>query len=465
MPKRTHDGLKKRCDCGRRKWSKCSHPWHFSFHHAGREHRFSLDVVARQRGERNLPRTKSEADIWRDRLRSEIRSGAVPNVVPAAAAPTTRLTFADVVKAYRERYVNVPTRRPSAKAMFEIHLNMLLRAPLPAANGATVKLEDKPIADVTKADVEAIRAGRRAELARAAAARRAVPEEGIEPVRETKRQQVRRPGSKAGEVGINRLLARLRHVFSWAIAEGYVTETPFKRQGVTVIKLEHRAETVRQRRLQPGEETALLEHADKHLRALIVAALSTGCRLGELLSLQWSHVRRDDAGNPKMLALAAGQTKTNQARALPVGAKLRAILEMRQHDPAGELHKPTAFVFGNDVGEEVTSVRTAWEKACTAAQVTDLHFHDLRREFACRLLESSADLHDVRDFLGHANITTTSAYLASSPVRLARAMERLDALDAAAAPAAEEDPKDSHTVRTNEAEDNNGRAEGSAVTH
>ena len=48
---------------------------------------------------------------------------------------------------------------------------------------------------------------------------------------------------------------------------------------------------------------------------------------------------------------------------------------------------------------------------------------DLRREFACRLLESSADLHDV---LGHANITTTSRYLRSRPGRLAKALERLE---------------------------------------
>jgi integrase len=52
----------------------------------------------------------------------------------------------------------------------------------------------------------------------------------------------------------------------------------------------------------------------------------------------------------------------------------------------------------------------------------NLRIHDLRREFACSLLESSADLHDVRDFLGHASITTTSRYLASSPIRLAQAL-------------------------------------------
>ena len=42
-------------------------------------------------------------------------------------------------------------------------------------------------------------------------------------------------------------------------------------------------------------------------------------------------------------------------------------------------------------------------------------------------MEASADLHDVRDFLGHAHITTTSRYVRSTPVRLAQALERMEA--------------------------------------
>ena len=61
---------------------------------------------------------------------------------------------------------------------------------------------------------------------------------------------------------------------------------------------------------------------------------------------------------------------------------------------------------------------------CEQAGIVDLHFHDLRREFACRLLESRAELHDVRDFLGHTNITTTSRYLRSTTLRLERALMR-----------------------------------------
>ncbi len=46
---------------------------------------------------------------------------------------------------------------------------------------------------------------------------------------------------------------------------------------------------------------------------------------------------------------------------------------------------------------------------------------------ASRLMDSSANLQDVRDCLGHANITTTSRYVRSTPVRLAQALERMEA--------------------------------------
>jgi hypothetical protein len=97
---------------------------------------------------------------------------------------------------------------------------------------------------------------------------------------------------KSGETGINRLLARLRAVFNWAIGEGYVGRTPFKREGVTVVKLEGKAEKRRRRRLLPGEEQGMIAHAGPHLQALIIAALETGCRIGELLSLQWKEIEQ-----------------------------------------------------------------------------------------------------------------------------------------------------------------------------
>ena len=403
---RDNGGLKKRCGCPRRQWSKCAHPWHFGFAHNGKEHRWSLHKVAGKPV--GYWMSKTEAQAIADRLRSDIRAGSLAD---SGTAPDTELTFGDVVERYLERHVRVPTRRPAAQQIMEWHLGVLRRAEVPAAGGTTIRLEHKPLAAISKADVEAVRDGRRA------AAKSCVSTERV------------RPGCKDGEVGINRLLARLRHVFSFAIAEGYAPESPFKRHGVTVVKLDSRAETPRHRRLESGEQDRLLQHAGDHLRALIVAILFTGCRVGELLNLTWNQIRRDEDRKPRLLMLPATNTKTYRLRPIPIGVRLSAELDMLQHGPDGTAFGPEAFVFGNRVGEKVNSVKKAWAGACRRAGISGLQIRDLRREFASRLRESGASDHDVRDFLGHANITTTSRYLASTPLRLEQALAKLEAGD------------------------------------
>ena len=131
--------------------------------------------------------------------------------------------------------------------------------------------------------------------------------------------------TKGGHVALNRFKARVRHFFNWAIAQGYRDDTPFKRHGVNVVRLNGAAETVRARRLQPGEEERLIAAATPHLRALIIGALSTGCRVGELLTLQWQDVQVDGSGRYRALILRAGKTKTGTLRVVPVGQRLAAV--------------------------------------------------------------------------------------------------------------------------------------------
>ena len=351
-----------------------------------------------------IPASKTEAKALADRLRGEIRAGRTPVARPVPTPDVSGLTFGDVCDRYLLEYVgeiDTPDGprwtgqhlRPRTAQQAEYHIGTIRRIPVPAAHGSTIPLEMKPFTNVNTTDIKTVQAARRSH----------------------------------GLVGCNRLMARLRHIFTWSIVEGLTDRSPFTRGGVSLVTLDHRAETERTRRLQPRERTRLLQHAHPHLQALIIAALSTGCRLGELLSLQWSQIQRDEKREAQLIVLPASKTKTHDLRVIPVSSDLRAVLEMRRTDPKGEALPPEAFVFGNPVGERIGSVKTAWRNTCRRAGITDLHFHDLRREFACRLLESSADLHDVRDFLGHANITTTSRYLRSSPVRLAQALERMEA--------------------------------------
>jgi integrase len=292
-----------------------------------------------------------------------------------------------VADRYLEKFVRRPGRREGGRKNMEHYIAALRRATVPAANGATVKLEAKPITAITTADVEAVRDGWK-----------------------------RRAAAYGGAIGADRALKRLRHFFNWAIEKGYTDATPFKRHGVTMIH--YLTEKPRSRRLEAGEEAALLKPAPPFLYAIITAMLETGMRPGELLALRWRDVK--GAG----LLLPAEITKTNEARDVPITQRLKAVLELRKHAPDGTEHPPEAFVFGNEVGERIAygALRQPWEDTCKAAKITGLQIRDLRREFASRLLETpGVVVHTVRDWLGHADLATTSRYLSTTRVGLQQA--------------------------------------------
>ena len=227
-----------------------------------------------------------------------------------------------------------------------------------------------------------------------------------------------------GRVAVNRNLMLLRSCFNWAIVPGgYLTATPFKIGPVTAVHLF--PELARERRLEPGEEARLLPACGPHLRALVEAALETVCRIGELLSLQWRQVRW--AQNE--IHLPGAKTKAKKPRYMPISQRLHAILEMRRLDPDGQPHRPDAYVFGNALGERAhyATVSDAWVRACKRAEITGLHFHDLRREAASRLLEGDVPEQYVQAVLGHADLSTTSKYLATTRKGLHQVMQRYEA--------------------------------------
>ena len=127
--------------------------------------------------------------------------------------------------------------------------------------------------------------------------------------------------------------------------------------------------------------------------------------------------------------------------------RVRSLLELRRHDPDGQVYPADAFVFGAVDGSRVKSVRRAWVTAVLKAngikpewtrsgqptpachqayQRIGLHLHDLRRESGSRLIETGADPAIVQKFLGHANLTTTSRYLAPASEALHLAVKRAE---------------------------------------
>jgi integrase len=156
----------------------------------------------------------------------------------------------------------------------------------------------------------------------------------------------------------------------------------------------------------------------------LVAALETGCRIGELLGVHFKQLRWD------LNELHVSNRTTNglKTRYIPLSQALRAMPELRRHDPGGHEFEPSAYVFGNEVAERLNNYQKAWSTLrlrasghgphwghdgkflpCCREQHAkmNLYMHDLRREAGSRLLEPGADLHTGQQFLDHANISTS----------------------------------------------------------
>jgi integrase len=128
-----------------------------------------------------------------------------------------------------------------------------------------------------------------------------------------------------------------------------------------------------------------------------------------------------------VLVLPASKTKTGEHRTVPITSRLRQVLEFRRHDASGEPFGPDAYVFGDETGAKLNSFRTAWENCRKRAGVTGLHWHDLRRETASRLLETpGVALHDVAEWIGHSSVTTTARYLSTSALRRQQTLKRFE---------------------------------------
>lgn len=103
-----------------------------------------------------------------------------------------------------------------------------------------------------------------------------------------------------------------------------------------------------------------------------------------------------------------------ETRRVPISSTLRAVLDARRTDPAGQPLPPEEFVFGDEIGRRRQSIKTAWRLTCRRAQIDALRFHDLRREAGSRWMDAGVPLATIQRWLGHHNISQTSTYLAAS---------------------------------------------------
>ncbi|MBS1794106.1 MAG: tyrosine-type recombinase/integrase [Acidobacteria bacterium] len=197
---------------------------------------------------------------------------------------------------------------------------------------------------------------------------------------------------------VNRELSYLRRILNIAERNGWIAKNPFKGGDVLI----HSADEVKRERILTLEETQRLIDActDRraHLKPLIIAALDTGCRLGELLKLQWQEVDLTFG----VIIIKAFNTKTMRKREVGITTRLHTELESLWNSfPQSK----EDLVFG------VSEVRKSFKSACSKAGLSDLRFHDLRYCHASKLNELGFSVPEIASQLGHTQIQTTLRYI------------------------------------------------------
>jgi integrase len=144
-------------------------------------------------------------------------------------------------------------------------------------------------------------------------------------------------------------------MFAWAVERSYLDRNPFRDGARLLIKAE-REDNKRHRRLSPELEAKLLDAAAPLLRPMIIAALDTGMRRGEMLALTWADVDQ----RPGRLRLRGTTTKSGKTRWIPDRTvRLQGVLAFVRIEAAGQSKPSDARVFSNEAGEPIQGFRTA----------------------------------------------------------------------------------------------------------
>jgi len=209
---------------------------------------------------------------------------------------------------------------------------------------------------------------------------------------------------------INRFLALLKHMLNKAVEEGYLESNPAKK--VKPFRETNRIERV----LSQDEEKRLLAHATGYLRSILIIALNTGARVGEILRLEWRNI---DLEAQKVNIL---RTKAGKPRIAFINTPLLHELE-RMRSENGKM--PYLF-FNEQTKKPLGRVSRSFLTACKKAGVENFRIHDCRHTFISRLLEKGADVETVRSLAGHSSLAMVQRYAHSQDETKRSAVELLN---------------------------------------
>ena len=213
-----------------------------------------------------------------------------------------------------------------------------------------------------------------------------------------KRRETAKPAT------VNKELGLVRHGFNVAIREWeWCRDNPMQRVCMETVRNE------RDRWISSEEEGRLLANSAPWLQDMIVFALNTGMRRGEILNLQWQAV------DLIRQVLVVMRSKNGEKRTVPLNSRLVELLRRK-----ATMQAKGSFVFSSAASTlvDARNLTRSFRLAAKKAQLIDVRFHDLRHTFATRLAQAGVDLYKVQRLLGHKSAAMTQRYAHHSPESL-----------------------------------------------
>lgn len=186
-----------------------------------------------------------------------------------------------------------------------------------------------------------------------------------------------------------------------------VTLNPFADAGFPSFNNE------RDRWLTVEEEEALIKAASPEwVKDIIIFAIHTGCRRGEILDI---NVKDNVDMVRRVITVQA--TKGGNRKMIPMSEKLFEMLTRRLK---------VVSISGRLFDIKVVTLKDGFCRAVEKAGLGDFHFHDLRHTFGTRLVQMGVDLYRVQKLMGHKSIRMTERYAHHCPDSLKSAADALD---------------------------------------
>ena len=216
---------------------------------------------------------------------------------------------------------------------------------------------------------------------------------------EKRRLEPGRNGLTTRTATLNRELAGIKHIFSWAISKkkGDLKLNPAEALG------QEEEDNVRDEILDPEQFDLLQACSQDHLQAINLVAYLTGMRRGEILGLTWDRVDLKRG----FIRLKRADTKTKEGRIIPLSLSPELTHLFRRLQKVRALHDARVFLHN---GKPIRCIKDAFRRACHKAGIKDFRFHDFRHTAVTNMRRAGIDRLTIMQISGHKTMVCFERY-------------------------------------------------------